>query len=167
AGDTTAAYAGSRRVEAPSEAQIQQAIASHTEPFLSDGGEDIFQIREEIEGAMWDGAGVVRDHSGLEATQAVIDECTERLGHVTIPAVRESNHAWQEWLDVRNILDVARLTCASALARTESRGSHFRSDYPERDDEHWLRNVLVQRGGENEPPRIWAEPVRFTRLSPP
>ena len=59
---------------------------------------------------------------------------------------REANPAWQEALDLESQLTVARLIVESALAREESRGAHFRSDFPERDDERWLRRVVVALG---------------------
>jgi succinate dehydrogenase / fumarate reductase flavoprotein subunit/fumarate reductase flavoprotein subunit len=108
----------------------------------------------------------VRSGPGLEAAIASLDELGLRAGRASVPAVSQYNLAWQEWLDVKNILTVARLTCHSALARKESRGSHYRSDYPESNDEEWLCNVLVQQGHEAGP-RIWCEEVEFTRVIPP
>ncbi len=72
--------------------------------------------------------------------------------------------SWQEWLNVQNLLTVARLTCQSAVTRKESRGSHYRSDFPRPDDQNWLCNVLIQREGEET--RIRQEPVSLSRLSP-
>ena len=68
-------------------------------------------------------------------------------------------------MNVRSILTVARLTCLSALARTESRGSHYRSDYPEPNDEEWTRNVLLQAESSGNP-KLWDEEVHFGRLRP-
>ena len=73
--------------------------------------------------------------------------------------------AWQQWLDVQSILTVARLTCLSALVSRESRGSHYRSDFPESNDEDWLCNVLIQQDSGGSA-KVWFEPVEFTRLHP-
>jgi succinate dehydrogenase/fumarate reductase flavoprotein subunit len=75
------------------------------------------------------------------------------------------NAEWQEWLNLQSMLTVSDLIVASALARQESRGSHYRSDFPTADDAQYLRNVYVQHdiGGM----RVWLEPVVFTRLAPP
>jgi hypothetical protein len=72
--------------------------------------------------------------------------------------------AWQSWLDARNQCLAARLIAASALARQESRGAHYRADHPARDDAGWLVSVrIARRGGE---PAVWTEPVRLHRLRP-
>ncbi|MDP6512584.1 MAG: succinate dehydrogenase/fumarate reductase flavoprotein subunit, partial [SAR202 cluster bacterium] len=93
-----------------------------------------------------------------------LDELSERHKQSSAPPIREYNLAWQEWLNVGSILTVAKLTCLSALARKESRGSHYRSDYPERDDRATLSNILAQ-SAEDEAPHVWNERVRFTRMS--
>jgi len=66
---------------------------------------------------------------------------------VTAPPGRAWNLAWQEALNVPNLALVARLTAEAALYRTESRGSHFRRDFPARDDERWLVNVHQRMAG--------------------
>ena len=78
---------------------------------------------------------------------------------MSVPDFRPLNLAWAEALDVRNLLDVAWLTTRSALERTESRGAHYRSDFPAQDD-RWLANVHIQCD------RVWTEPVRFTHMRP-
>jgi succinate dehydrogenase/fumarate reductase flavoprotein subunit len=61
---------------------------------------------------------------------------------------------------------VAELVTCSALARRESRGAHYRSDFPESDDAHWLRNIYLRRAPDGAV-ELWQEPVRFTRVTPP
>jgi succinate dehydrogenase/fumarate reductase flavoprotein subunit len=76
---------------------------------------------------------------------------------------RTYNLAWSEALDVRNLLEVAALTARSALERSESRGAHYRSDFPSADDARWLANVYLRRCPDGAP-AVWTEPVRFTRV---
>ena len=66
---------------------------------------------------------------------------------------------------MRSIMTVAQVTCLSALARRESRGSHFRSDYPESNDHDWLCNVLIRQGSQGRA-EVWQEGVEFTRMRP-
>jgi succinate dehydrogenase/fumarate reductase flavoprotein subunit len=75
------------------------------------------------------------------------------------------NAEWQEWLNLQSMLTVSDMIVVSALARQESRGSHYRSDFPAADDAQYLRNVYVQRDSGGK--RVWLEPVVFTRLAPP
>ena len=75
------------------------------------------------------------------------------------------NAEWQEWLNLDSLLTVSNMIVASALQRKESRGAHFRSDYPEADNGQYLQNIYLQRQGEGM--RLWLAPVQFTRLQPP
>ena len=79
--------------------------------------------------------GIVRDRAGLQEA--------EQHGGVLVPlrAAAASSDSRAGW-ELQNLLTVARLMIWSALQRTESRGVHYRSDFPERDDAHWLRHVV-------------------------
>jgi succinate dehydrogenase / fumarate reductase flavoprotein subunit len=67
-------------------------------------------------------------------------------------------------LELDYMLDLAEVICAAALFRTESRGAHFRTDFPERDDANWLKHTLVYRGEAG--PRVDTLPVTITRWQP-
>jgi succinate dehydrogenase / fumarate reductase flavoprotein subunit/fumarate reductase flavoprotein subunit len=123
--------------------------------------EDPFSIRQQLEALMWERVGLVRDGSGLRSALDELAQLRARVDRVAAPSHRRLNMAWAEALDVRNLIEVAQLTTRAALERCESRGAHYRSDYPEIDDEHWLANVHM-RGDD-----VWTEPARFTRVSPP
>ena len=69
-----------------------------------------------------------------------------------------------EALQLRNMLDYAEVIVASALNRTESRGSHFRKDHPRRDDTNWLKHTLAFPDGANL--RFDYKPVKITRFQP-
>jgi len=127
-------------------------------------GSSPFRLREELNVLMWDHVGLVRDRGGLLHAAAELDRIEAELETVGVPGGRAYNPGWQEALNLENLITVAKLMVASALHRTESRGSHFRADYPERDDHHWLRRVVTRlREGEVQ---VTTEAVRFTRLAP-
>jgi succinate dehydrogenase/fumarate reductase flavoprotein subunit len=106
---------------------------------------------------------LIRDGAGLESALDEIEAIEAEAATVAVPGGPEYNLAWQDWLNLRNMATTARLIARSALERRESRGSHYRQDFPE-PDPAWLVNVLVQAkdGGVS----VWTESVRFTRLSP-
>jgi succinate dehydrogenase / fumarate reductase flavoprotein subunit/fumarate reductase flavoprotein subunit len=135
-------------------------------PLESPGAEDPFELRTRLEDLMWENVGLVRSESSLTTALHEILDLRERAAQTSVPNSRKWNLAWTESLDLVNLLQVAELVTRSALERRESRGAHFRSDFPESDDGHWLRNVFVQRDAEDGA-RVWDEPVKFTYLSPP
>jgi len=137
----------------------QRALA----PIESTGSEDPYAIRARLETLMWDSVGLVRDDAGLRSALREIDQLRERCAAASVGGQRTYNLAWSEALDVRNLLEVAALTARSALERSESRGAHYRSDFPSADDARWLANVYL-RGCPDGAPAVWTEPVRFTRV---
>jgi succinate dehydrogenase/fumarate reductase flavoprotein subunit len=132
----------------------------------SSGVEDPFELRSRLEDLMWQEVGLVRDEVGMSAALAEISELRERAQHTGVPSFRKLNLAWTEALDLVNLLEVAELVTRSAMARRESRGAHYRSDFPDTDNERWLRNVYLRRADDGEI-QLWDEPVRFTRVTPP
>ncbi|MBI4233581.1 MAG: FAD-binding protein [Chloroflexi bacterium] len=165
AGDAMAEFVTRRPQPAVRDAQAEDAIVEALQPIGQSGREDIHAIRKEIERLMWDKVGLVRHGGDIQDALAALESLAERAGRASVLPLPEYNLAWQEWLNVRSILTVAKLTALSALTRTESRGSHYRSDYPQRNDREWLCNVTLQRS-EGDAPRVWTEPVKFTRLQP-
>ncbi|MFQ6028555.1 MAG: FAD-binding protein [Dehalococcoidia bacterium] len=145
--------------------QIEEAMTDILQPLRNNGDENIFSLRREIEELMWDKGGIVRSAWGLTSALEELDQISQRASRAPMPPVLEYNLAWQEWLNVRSLLTVARLTCVSALARQESRGSHYRDDFPETDNRNWLCNVMVQQTPDGSP-RVWTEAVQLTRLRP-
>ena len=165
AGDSMAEFVTDRSQPVMDQQQVEDAIAKATRPLGGTGGENIHAIRKEVETLMWDKGGIVRSGPELEEALILLEDLARRAGEASVPAVTVYNMAWQEWLDVQSILTVAQLTCRSALTRRESRGSHYRSDYPESDDSSWLCNVMVQQDS-GSTPKVWQEDVAFTRLRP-
>jgi succinate dehydrogenase/fumarate reductase flavoprotein subunit len=109
--------------------------------------------------------GLVRTRTGLLRARGRLAELQEELSHVSVPGPREANPSWQQALDLESQLIVARLIVESALVRDESRGAHFRADFPERNDDEWLRAVVVAVGANGEP-ELSTRPVELTRLAP-
>jgi succinate dehydrogenase/fumarate reductase flavoprotein subunit len=114
---------------------------------------------------MWAKVGVVRNRSGLESALAELAELKARADRVKVqnPALA-FNPEWQQALNLRSLVAASELVAASALYRTESRGAHYRADFPAQDDENWLCNVTVVRAGDDF--RLEKRPARLTRINP-
>lgn len=145
-----------------------EAIRGRAESLLGapGGNEDPHSLRGELEDAMWEGAGVMRTRAGLARTIEKLYRLEGRLPSVRPAGSREFSLPWNEALDMENLLVVAAALCHSALARTESRGAHHRRDHRRRDDEAWLRNVIVSADGAGGV-SISTTPVRFPYLAHP
>jgi succinate dehydrogenase/fumarate reductase flavoprotein subunit len=145
--------------------RFAEQVATQAEAHLGrERGENAFHLRQRLEDLMWGKVGVVRSGPGLEAAIQELAELKDRAGRLATPGGRRLNWAWAEALDLHNMLLVAEMTACSALRRTESRGSHYRTDFPERDDSAWLKNVHL--GRQDEKLLVWDEPVVFSRLDP-
>jgi len=144
----------------PLQAEAVQHDADH---FLSSqAGESPFKLRDELGDVMWEQVGIVRDGAGLQAAIDQIKALQSRAARLRTPGGRRFNLAWQQALDVRNLLLASELIARGALVRTESRGAHYRSDYPQTDNARWLKNIYLSRDGDAT--RWWTEDVQFTRL---
>ena len=164
-----AGYAVAETLEHVDERQpdrrFAERVVREAEAILArESGENVFRLRERLENLMWEKVGVVRCGPDLEAALIELAELKQRADRVAAPGGRRLNWAWTEALDLQNMLLVAEMTARSALRRTESRGSHYRGDFPEKDDSTWLRNVCLVRRGEQL--LLWEEPVVFSRLDP-
>ncbi len=109
------------------------------------------EFKRKIQRAMWNGVGVVRDGRQLQTTLDDLRTLKEevRSGVAVTGLARRYNYEWIEALEIPKMLDVAEMMAASALSRTESRGAHYRTDFPNEDDTNWLRETVVQEVSEN------------------
>jgi len=95
-----------------------------------------------LKDAMWAGAGVIRDSESLETTMARIEGLKATVANCS----RDNINDLKEYLEFENMLLLSEMVCRSALLRTESRGSHYRTDFPE-EDKNWIKNIVVRNDG--------------------
>lgn len=106
--------------------------------------EKVGAIRQTLQTEMFDKAGVVRTDRGLREMTTILDELKLRYGRVAIDDhTRTFNTDLLEALELGYLLDLSECIVAGALGRTESRGAHYREDYPDRDDQNWLNHTMV------------------------
>jgi succinate dehydrogenase / fumarate reductase flavoprotein subunit len=128
-------------------------------------GESVASIRHELADVMMDNVGVYRDGKLLTEAQKSVRALKERHGRVTIADRGAAfNTELLEAAELGYLLDLAEVTVAGALARTESRGAHSREDYPERDDRKWLKHTLAYRTARG--PSLKYKSVSITRFQP-
>jgi succinate dehydrogenase / fumarate reductase flavoprotein subunit len=133
---------------------------------LAQGGSvRAWQIREELGRLMSLNLGLVRTHESMSAATSAITALTHRAASVAVQDKgRVFNTDLVQALELQSLLDVAETIVASALERKESRGAHYRSDYPVRDDQHWLVHSLIRRTSVGAV--LTYEPVTITRFAP-
>ncbi len=113
------------------------------------GGEDVHEVRSELQRAMQAHCGVFRFPDLLAEGVAKVKAISERVRRTQIKdKSRVFNTARVEALELDNLMETARATIVSAAARRESRGAHDRADFPKRDDENWLKHTLWFREGD-------------------
>ncbi len=128
--------------------------------------ENPYDIRRELWDTMDTYVYVFRDESGLNKAYSTIKKLKEKYSKIRVDdKSRKYNTNLKEALELGFMLDIAEVIVYGALNRTESRGAHFRTDYPKRDDVNWLKHTLLFYRTD-EPPRIAYTPVRITRWKP-
>ncbi len=129
------------------------------------GGEKISQIRRELNAAMERGCGVYREQSEMDHTARVVADLRKRYVDLGLgDRSKVFNTELTAALELGAMLDVAEAVAISAAARTESRGAHTRTDFPNRNDGEWLEHSLVRFAPEG--PRLDYKPVTITRWKP-
>lgn len=133
------------RICQPLPAQAESIVVDKINGLLeSHGIERIAILRETLQRLMTEQCSVFRNGQTLEDTLEKICQLQKRLLNVGLTnKSRVFNYELQEALELSNMLRVAKVIVYSALMRTESRGAHFRSDSPERNDEEWLKHTFV------------------------
>ncbi len=164
AGDVMASFVAGRPRPRVSESRLEAVATRAAAPRGRDDAGDVYTIQRELRDVMWDRAGLVRDADGLGVAATTIERLTERLTTAGVPGHAQLNTAWQDWLNLDSQLTAARLIVASALARRESRGAHWRRDFPALSAEPPVSVRVERRDGG---PRIWTAPVAMTRARPP
>jgi succinate dehydrogenase / fumarate reductase flavoprotein subunit/fumarate reductase flavoprotein subunit len=130
----------------------------------SQGSLNPFHLRKELGSMAWDQIGIIRSKDSLEIAQTSLDSYEEKLKGISIPEKRAGNSALHERMNLENLITVAKLISKSAALRTESRGSHYREDFPEIDQQN-LYNIYLKKDIDGA---IHSEkrPVKFTRRNP-
>lgn len=127
-----------------SSADIERALSRVYRWNGNKKGESVHEIRTTLQKIMQDDFGVFRSEDSMKAGFLKLEELKDRLNYASIEDKSKTfNTARVEALELDNLMSAAIATAYSAETRTESRGAHARSDYPERDDKNWLKHTLI------------------------
>ncbi len=160
----TAKYGEIQPTQVTEAAGAAEGFLNPQSSILNPQSESPWVLREELGKVMWERVGIVRDGGKLKRALNEIAELEQRLERVSISGGRAFNLTWQQALDMRNMLTASELIARSALMREDSRGAHYREDFPNTDHANWLRNIYAARDGDG--PKLWTEPVKLVRLKP-
>jgi succinate dehydrogenase flavoprotein subunit len=166
AGDTMPRWIAAQRPgHRPPDPQVLEAeLARALHPFGQKPG-DVNRLREKLLDAMWDDVGVVRDRAGLARGLAAIEAIeAELLATGVAEDDRRFNLTWQDWLNLRSLCEMSRVIAHAAQKRENSRGAHYRSDFPEPGDLA-TSTFTVARQTESGV-AIGQQPVQFTHVKP-
>jgi succinate dehydrogenase / fumarate reductase flavoprotein subunit len=141
---------------------VEQALERLARWERSGDGESVDGLRADLQRAMEQNCGVFRNETVLKEAVKEVSEIAERLQHVRLKDQSKIfNTARLDALELENLVELAQAVVHCALARQESRGAHYRVDYPERDDALWLKHSLYFQGQE----QIEYKPVRLKPLT--
>ena len=145
AGEYAAAHAKNRGGAKLNESAANEAMKAALAPFDRGGaGENPFKVQHDLQDMMQDLVGIVRVESEMVEAVQKLGALRERAARAGVEGHREYHTGWHACLDLRNLLIVSEAIALSAIERKESRGGHFRDDYPDKSPEFATFNIAVQ-----------------------
>ena len=164
AGDVMAEWVAKEAMRDPDKDALDKAI-QRCEPKGATGHGSLEPLRERLFEVMWNKVGIIRDEKGLRAGLAELSAIEGELDECGIAdANRAFNLTWHDWLNLRNLAQTSGAIAEAALARTDSRGAHYREDFPESGAlEH---SAFTSLRLESSGLKVETRPVAFTRVRP-
>lgn len=143
AGEYAAKYAKENKDANIDEAQIETIAKQSLEPFERKDGVNPYQVQYDLQEMMQDLVGIVRNEDELKRALEEMQKLWQRYYNVKVMGNREYNNGWHTALDLYNLLTVSEAVTIAAIERKESRGAHFREDYPAKSEEGGKFNLVI------------------------
>ena len=161
AGDSMAAWVRNQPLRQADASAIEAAIARCEHPFATRAG-DLETLRERLYDTMWERVGILRTASGLAQALAELDALAGELERTGVgDTSRAFNLSWHDWLNLQSLIAVSRAITQAATARQESRGAHYREDFPHTGPLEASAYTRIGAAG-----AVTTKPVAFTRVRP-
>ncbi len=146
AGEYAARYAKQNPLGAIHPDEVASAEKRALAPFERDSAEGPYAVQREVQDMMQDLVGIVRQEKEMLEALDRVQQLKARAGRVGVGGNREYNPAWHTAIDLTNLLTVSEMVTKAALERKESRGAHFRDDYPAKDNNFGAFNIVIRKG---------------------
>jgi succinate dehydrogenase / fumarate reductase, flavoprotein subunit len=151
AGEYAARYAQENSLGAINQDEVALAEKQALAPFARDAAEGPYAVQYGLQDMMQDLVGIVRQEKEMLQALERIEQLKARARQVGVSGNREYNPGWHTAIDLNNLLTVSEMVTRAALERKESRGAHFRDDYPAKDDKFGSFNIVIRKGARGEP----------------
>jgi succinate dehydrogenase / fumarate reductase flavoprotein subunit len=146
AGEYAAQHARKSGAVKVDDGAVDRAMKASLAPFdRGSSGENPYKVQSDLQETMQNLVGIVRTESEMQEALKKLGSFNERAARVGIDGHREYNSGWHTCIDLRNLLDCSEMIARSAIERKESRGGHFREDFPDKKAEFGTLNLGVQR----------------------
>jgi len=142
--------------------EVQQIARWALAPFERDAKNNPYTVQYELQDLMQDNVGIVRTEAEMTHALEGLEQLRERAAAVGVASHREYNPGWHTALDLDNLMVVSQAITMSAIERKESRGGHFRDDFPDKDPAYAKFNTVLKKGpdGEMQLRRVDVIPLR-------
>ncbi|MBU3597648.1 L-aspartate oxidase [Polynucleobacter bastaniensis] len=164
AGEEMAKWVVSQNLQECNMEEVLASIKAHEAPLERPAG-DIESIRDALAECMWDDVGISRTKDSLLRARTKLDQLGQQLDQMGVGDIqRQYSVTWQDWMNLNNLILVSKSVTEAALSRENSRGAHYREDFPDAgslEDSYFTAVHLQSRGLEIE-----NRPVQFTMVKP-
>jgi succinate dehydrogenase / fumarate reductase flavoprotein subunit len=151
AGEFAARFAQEHGAVSVDDRQVDAAAARALAPFeRGTSGENPYTVQHDLQDMMQDLVGIVRQEAEMREAQERLKTLRARAEKAGIAGNREYNNGWHTAIDLHNLLTVSEAIAMAAVERKESRGAHFREDYPNKSEEFATFNFVIQKGPQGE-----------------
>lgn len=164
AGEEMAKWVATQSLQECDMSEVMASIQAHEAPLQKTAG-DIEMIRNALAECMWDDVGISRNRESLLQARNKLDELGKQLDQTGVGNIdRQYSITWQDWMNLRNLILVSKAVTEAALSRENSRGAHYRDDFPEPGplESSYFTAVHLNDQGLN----IENRPVQFTIIKP-